>query len=275
MGSMRRVGSRTEGEAGAKPKGDRSTDPRDTRPSKKSKLYVQPDELAHKLVREMESRKSSRSSGVSVCNVYTVYLCPQDYERLERRQDQICSRLERHLAKHARSKRYEVVDEVVVSLVADPDLELGRFGVLAERSALEELPGPTTAMPAVTAVPAVSPSDPEASQLAGTTAVINPDEALEGDLARQTIVIRAGNRVREFNHGRVIIGRAKDADFRVDDPNVSRRHAAIFWAEGRLMVMDLDSTNGTMVNGYPVSRSALGPDDVVNIGECRITVETR
>jgi pSer/pThr/pTyr-binding forkhead associated (FHA) protein len=88
-------------------------------------------------------------------------------------------------------------------------------------------------------------------------------------------VIRAGNRVREFNHGRVIVGRAKDADFRVDDPNVSRRHAAIFWAEGSLMVMDLDSTNGTMVNGYPVSSSALGPNDVVTIGECRITVETR
>jgi hypothetical protein len=280
MGSMRRVESRTEGEVGAAPRGDRSTDPRDTSPSKKSKLYVQPDELAHKLVAEMESGKASRASGVTVCNIYTVYLCPEDFERLERRQDQICSRLERHLAKHVRAKKYHLVDEVVVSMVADPDLKLGRFGLLAERSALEDLPGPTAAVPAVGGASGSSPSGSspsglEPSQLAGTTAVIQPDEAVEGGLAHQTIVIRAGNRVREFNHGRVIVGRAKDADFRVDDPNVSRRHAAIFWAEGSLMVMDLDSTNGTMVNGYPVSSTVLGPNDVVTIGECRITVETR
>ena len=275
MGSMRRVESRTEGDVDAGPRGDRSTDPRDTSPSKKSKLYVRPDELADKLVKEMESHKVNRSSGVSVCNVYTVYLCPEDYERLQRRQDQICSRLERRLAKHARAKKYQLIDDVAVSLAADPDLKLGHFGLLAERSALDNLPGPTAAMPAVAAAPAATSSGPEASGLSGTTAVIHPDEASEGDLAHQTIVIRAGNRVREFNHGRVIVGRAKDADFRVDDPNVSRRHAAIFWAEGSLMVMDLDSTNGTMVNGYPVSSSALGPNDVVTIGECRITVETR
>jgi pSer/pThr/pTyr-binding forkhead associated (FHA) protein len=64
-------------------------------------------------------------------------------------------------------------------------------------------------------------------------------------------------------------------DFRVDDPNVSRRHAAIFWDEGRIVVQDLDSTNGTMVNGYPVTSTVLKPNDVVVIGDCRISVETR
>ena len=275
MGLMRKVESRTEDAVGAEPTGGRSNEPRDTRSSKKSKLYVRPDELARKLVQEMESRKVSRSSGVSVCNVYTVYLCPEDYDRLERRQDQICSRLERHLVKYVRAKRYEVIDDIAVSLVVDPDLELGRFGLLAERSALDGVPGPTAAMPAVAASAARSPSGPGPAGLAGTTAVIHPDEAEERGLARQTIVLRAGSRVREFNHGRVIIGRAKDVDFRVDDPNVSRRHAAIYWADGGLMVTDLDSTNGTMVNGYPVSSSVIGPNDVVTIGECRITAETR
>jgi pSer/pThr/pTyr-binding forkhead associated (FHA) protein len=61
----------------------------------------------------------------------------------------------------------------------------------------------------------------------------------------------------------------------VDDPNVSRRHAAIYWAEGRVVVEDLGSTNGTMVNGYPVTNTVLRPNDVVAIGDCRITVETR
>jgi uncharacterized protein YbaR (Trm112 family) len=240
----------------------------------KSKLHVRPDELAHKLVREMESAKVSRSSGASVCNLYTVYLCPEDHDRLERRQDQICARLERHLVKHARARKYEVSDEISVSLAVDPDLKLGHFGLLARWSGAGGVLGPTAVMPAV-AASAVSASSHPAGGVAGTTAVIRADEAAEQGLVRQTIVLRAGNRVREFNHGRVIVGRTKDVDFRVDDPNVSRRHAAIYWADGTLMVTDLDSTNGTMVNGYPVSSSVLRPNDVVTIGECRITVEAR
>ena len=176
--------------------------------------------------------------------------------------------------KHARARKYEVSDEISVSLAVDPDLKLGHFGLLARRSGAGGVLGPTAVMPAV-AASAVSASPHPAGGVAGTTAVIRADEAAEQGLVRQTIVLRAGNRVREFNHGRVIVGRTKDVDFRVDDPNVSRRHAAIYWADGTLMVTDLDSTNGTMVNGYPVSSSVLHPNDVVTIGECRITVEAR
>jgi len=38
---------------------------------------------------------------------------------------------------------------------------------------------------------------------------------------------------------------------------------------------DLGSTNGTMVNGYPVSSTVVRPGDVIVIGDCRITVEAR
>ena len=41
------------------------------------------------------------------------------------------------------------------------------------------------------------------------------------------------------------------------------------------MLEDLDSTNGTMVNGRPVSISVIQPGDVVMIGDCRIIIETR
>jgi pSer/pThr/pTyr-binding forkhead associated (FHA) protein len=73
----------------------------------------------------------------------------------------------------------------------------------------------------------------------------------------------------------VIVGRARDVDFRINDPDVSRRHAAIFWSEGGVMIEDLGSTNGTMVNGYPVSSTLVRSGDVIVIGDCKITVETR
>lgn len=285
MGLMRKVESRIEDAVGAGPKGNPPGEPPDAHSKKKSRLYVQPDELARKLVKEMDSRRVGRSAGASVCNRYTVYLCPEDFDRLETRHDEVVAKLERHLDKHARSKKYEVMGDITVSLVRDPDLKLGHYGLLAQRTGEESGPGPTAAMPAVAAPAAtaaaaapamdraVAPG--QANYAGGGTAVIRPAEAAEYGLVRQTIVLKAGNRVREFSHGRVVVGRAKDVDFRVDDPNVSRRHAAIYWADGSLMVTDLDSTNGTMVNGYPVTSSVLGPNDVLTIGECRITVETR
>jgi hypothetical protein len=280
MGWMRKVESRIEDAVGTGPQDGPSGQPPNAGSKKKSRLHVQPDELARKLVKEMEARRAGRSSGSSVPNRYTVYLCPEDFDRLESRRDEIEVKLERDLAKHVHAKRYEVMGDITVSLVLDPDLKLGHFGLLAQRTGEESPVGPTKAMPVVTAAAAAAPAmeraaSPGQANLAGGTAVIRPAEAEEYGLVRQTIVLKAGNQVREFNHGRVIVGRAKDVDFQVDDPNVSRRHAAIYWADGSLMVTDLDSTNGTMVNGYPVTNSVLRPHDVVAVGDCRITVDTR
>ncbi|MBC7294056.1 MAG: DUF3662 and FHA domain-containing protein [Thermoleophilia bacterium] len=113
------------------------------------------------------------------------------------------------------------------------------------------------------------------SGLSGSTAVIGPQEAAKLGLAHQTIVVRAPGRVEEFTKSRIIVGRARNADFRIEDPNVSRRHAAIFWHNGQIVIEDLDSTNGTMVNGYPVTSTVLRPSDVVAIGNCRLRVEAR
>jgi hypothetical protein len=265
MGLMRRVESRVERSVGAVPRESAPDEPRRGQSRADSRYYVQPAELARKLVREMEDHKVSHSAQEAVCNYYTVFLCPQDYERLQARIDEVVDRLQRHLAKHVRSRRYAVAGDLVVRIVRDNDLGFGRFGILAERF---DPSRPVRVTP--------SPSAPAVrTRSAGGTQVIAPADAAQLGLAHHTILLRAGNRMREFNQGRVVVGRARDADFRVDDPNVSRRHAAFFWEDGRIMVQDLESTNGTMVNGYPVSTTVLRPSDVVVIGDCRITVETR
>jgi pSer/pThr/pTyr-binding forkhead associated (FHA) protein len=105
------------------------------------------------------------------------------------------------------------------------------------------------------------------------TEVIPTVQADEMGLEGRVIIITSGDQVMQFRQSRVIIGRGKEADLRVNDPNVSRKHAAVYWNNGRLMVDDLGSTNGTMVNGYPVTRTMLRPTDVVAIGESRLTVE--
>jgi len=291
MGLMRRVESRVENAVGAGKDDARGAKPRRDRSTRESKPYVQPAELARKLAKEMDSHKVARSSRVSASNKYSVYLCPLDAEHLRPREDDIVHGLERHLREHAHSKHYDLPGDISVRLIVDEDLRLGQFGILAELIFADALAATPAAAPIAPAqVPGASvradprrtcrtrPSAPVptgSAAVGGETRVIQPEEAARMGLAHQALVLKSGNRVREFNKGRVIVGRAKDADFRIDDPNVSRRHAAIYWENGRVMVEDLDSTNGTLVNGYPVLNTPLNRSDIVYIGGHKITVETR
>lgn len=69
---------------------------------------------------------------------------------------------------------------------------------------------------------------------------------------------------------RTVIGRGSDADITVDDTGISRRHVEILWDGTRAQVRDLDSTNGSQLNGAPVKQAILEPDSVVTIGRTRI-----
>ena len=94
----------------------------------------------------MENHKVSRPPNVSVRNRYTIFLCEEDWDRLREHKDQLADKLERHLAKHVRAKKYQTAGDISVELSCDPDLKLGHFGILAEKEARgfaeEALPGP-------------------------------------------------------------------------------------------------------------------------------------
>ncbi len=69
------------------------------------------------------------------------------------------------------------------------------------------------------------------------------------------------------------VGRTTGADFIVDEALVSRVHCRLTAsATGDLMVEDLGSTNGTLVNGRPVDREPLRPGDTLTIGRLDLTV---
>jgi hypothetical protein len=70
--------------------------------------------------------------------------------------------------------------------------------------------------------------------------------------------------------GEVVIGRSRDADLRVIDPDTSRRHARIVCDGKSCVVHDLESTNGTWVNGKRVSTHTLRPGDRIQIGSQEI-----
>jgi hypothetical protein len=73
----------------------------------------------------------------------------------------------------------------------------------------------------------------------------------------------------------VTIGREDDNAIRLNDERVSRFHAKIQEDGQRIILTDLDSTNGTRVNGHPVQLRILQPGDQISIGRCLLLFGSR
>jgi hypothetical protein len=71
----------------------------------------------------------------------------------------------------------------------------------------------------------------------------------------------------------MLIGRHRDCDVVLSALSVSRRHARLFFRDGRWILQDLESTNGTRVNGCHVGRCQLRPGDHVAIGDEHLTID--
>lgn len=70
----------------------------------------------------------------------------------------------------------------------------------------------------------------------------------------------------------VSIGRSPDNGIVIDNPAVSNKHARVYSEEGRLMLEDFGSLNGTFVNGQRVKQVSLKAGDAVNVGKHTILV---
>ena len=81
--------------------------------------------------------------------------------------------------------------------------------------------------------------------------------------------LEAGRVLRDLETP-VTIGREEDNDIRLNDERVSRFHAKIQQDGGKIILTDLESTNGTRVNGHPVRMRLLTLGDQIHIGRCAL-----
>jgi Protein of unknown function (DUF3662)/FHA domain len=210
---------------------------------------VQPVELARKLVKEMDDHKNVSLSRVYVPNEYSVYLSPSDREQFANYEQQLAGELSDYLAEHARRENFALLTAPRVVFETDDDLDVGVFGIatrMVQSAAPAQPAPPAEAEPGHTMI--YKPIPPQ------TTEAASP---VELGVQREIAVLTWGGERREIDKRRVILGRSKDADVQVNDPNVSRRHAELRQEGATYWLIDLDSTNGIEVQGKRVKRLKL------------------
>ena len=225
---------------------------------------VQPVEIARKLAKEMDAHRTASVSQVYVPNQYTVWLSPQDHERLEGYERSLAQELSAYLLEHARRQEYALLTRPEVDLDVDDRLRLGEFGIQArlvkppQRQGEEPSQGEHGHTMVYTAPPkqARKRSRP-AAHLVETKAIVSLEDrryVLDGPVA--------------------VLGRSQECDCVLDDRNVSRRHAELRrGTNGDWQVVDLGSTNGVKVNDRRVDAARLAPGDHVTLGTTRFVFD--
>ena len=206
---------------------------------------VQPVEVAAALQREVDNSAQilSRNRRL-VPNDFHVELSAADHERLTPYGSTLAEELTEMLREHAQEQSYVFTGPVSITFDRTDELGTGRFRV---RSA---------ALAKVTPATGHSLSD---------TAV-----------RRAGVVLEVNGVKHPLEPPGLVLGRGTDADLRINDPGVSRRHAEIRVFPGetvpQVSVVDLGSTNGMQVNGRRVEQATLDDGATVKIGNTTMTI---
>jgi len=224
---------------------------------------VEPVELVAALKREVDNtaRILSRDRRL-VPNSFMIELGTDDFQRLSEYGRTLQHELANELREHADIQRYTFSGPIDIVLTERENLPVGRFRVRSATvgSPVRQRPPANDGQTQMQSVP---PPPPQA-----------PPPRPAGPIQ---VLLEMNGRTRPVNPPGVVLGRGTDADIQVNDPGVSRRHAEIrLMPEGpegvRVVVVDLGSTNGTLVNGRRTSESELTDGSTIKIGTTELTL---
>ncbi|MFF9866501.1 MULTISPECIES: FhaA domain-containing protein [unclassified Streptomyces] len=241
------------------------------------KSEVQPVEIAGALQRECDNNATiwNRERTV-VPNDFIVELSAPDYERLSPYSGQLGDELSGLVRDYAKQQRYTFMGPIKVHLEKADDLDTGLYRVrsrtLASSTSQSAEPSqgarpggygyPPAGAPPMPAAPPPGMNRPPAA--GRPPAVPGP---MPGAQVRRWIEIN-GTR-HQISRPTLVLGRSTDADVRIDDPGVSRRHCEIRTGTPST-IQDLGSTNGIVVDGQHTTRATLRDGSRIVVGSTTI-----
>jgi hypothetical protein len=228
------------------------------------KGVVHPVEILNAMQREAEAHKAILAGGRTlVPNRYVIDLSPYDHSRLAPYAAALAQELAQSQAEFIGEQAWTVYGDVIVEIERGDGLDTGMFRVTAEVytggdiAPVHSSPYDAPGQPAY--------HHPPYDQGGG----YGPPPGHHG--GRNVRLVSGDGRTYPLQMGSTIIGRGDQANLRLPDVGISRRHARIDYDGNQVVLTDLGSTNGTMVNGQRVSAVALNPGDMIQLGTTTLT----
>jgi hypothetical protein len=217
------------------------------------KTRLQPVQVLRRIERAMDADRGADGRRGLVPDQFTVRLHSTDLAGLDPASE-VAAELASGALSYARSHGYALRDRPRVTLLPDDTLRLGEAEVDA------------TVSPTSDPVAGIDPAD-GGTRVYEIPVVRGPNVELEirepGQSSRRIPVSGAP----------IHVGRGAECELVLRDSRVSRRHARLVARDGVLILTDLGSTNGTMVNGHRVSEMVLGAGDRIELGESTLVVQ--
>jgi hypothetical protein len=229
------------------------------------RTHVQPVEIARKLAKEMDEHRTISVSRVYVPNEYSIYLSSEDREQFSGYEGSLVGELQDYLVEHARRESYATLTPPKVLMNTDSDLSIGEFGIATRMVQPEGRKSPLGDAPA-------EQVEPGGTMIYRASAP-QPTEAaspVELGMEPERYTLTLNGKSHRLADARAVLGRSKECDVQVPDPNVSRRHAELRQEAGAWWLLDLDSTNGTLLNGKRVQRAKLSDGDRIKLGDLEL-----
>ncbi|MGW1072185.1 FhaA domain-containing protein [Streptomyces sp. NPDC002537] len=249
------------------------------------KSEVQPVEIAGALQRECDNNATIWNRDRTVVpNDFIVELSAPDFERLSPYSGQLGDELSGMVRDYAKQQRYTFMGTIKVHLEKADDLDTGLYRVRSRTLAASESQepqvqrqaaprpggGPVTQGAGHPAPPAGLPPMPASPPPGGGRPAARPGPsagAVPGAQTRRWIEIN-GTR-HQISRPTLVLGRSTEADVRIDDPGVSRRHCEIRVGTPAT-IQDLGSTNGIVVDGQHTTRATLRDGSRIVVGSTTI-----
>ncbi|MBW3594028.1 MAG: DUF3662 and FHA domain-containing protein [Actinobacteria bacterium] len=221
---------------------------------------LQPVEVGRRILREMAEGKTVSVNRVYAPNEFRVLMGPDDHSRFSQMEAGLQREFGDIVIEQAKQNRWNLMGLPRISFEAVEKMGKGEFKVEAALSADADVPGPR-----------VGTRDRDAKD----TRAVSSDTADRLGLVNtgvQLVVYEDGTEKETISVTKepVVIGRLSTNDVVLSDPNVSRRHAELRRDTGRWTVVDLGSTNGTVVNGKLAREHSLKDGDKLTFGKTEL-----
>ncbi|MGW0109729.1 FhaA domain-containing protein, partial [Streptomyces cellulosae] len=249
------------------------------------KSEVQPVEIAGALQRECDNNATIWNRDRTVVpNDFIVELSTPDFERLSPYSGQLGDELAGMVRDYAKQQRYTFMGPIKVHLEKAEDLDTGLYRVrsrtLASSASQAAAPGAAPAAPPAArpggygyppAAPAGVPPMPAAPPPGRPGGYGYPPAAAPGPVpgGRTRYWIEINGTRHQISRPTLVMGRSTEADVRIDDPGVSRRHCEIRTGTPST-IQDLGSTNGIVVDGQHTTRATLRDGSRIVVGSTTV-----